>query len=55
MVFPSLPPQDYELYPGPPYSTRWVADLACADDAIETTDVVKYHGRTTILRNHASQ
>src|SRR5207253_3041949 len=37
MVFPSLPPQDYELYPGPPYSTRWVADLACADDAIETT------------------
>jgi len=29
MVFPSLPPQDYGLYPGPPYSTRRVADLAC--------------------------
>src|SRR6267154_4888968 len=46
MVFPSLPPQDYGLYPGPPYSTRWVADLACADDAIE-------YGRRQVLRpNH---
>jgi len=35
--------------------TRWIADLACAEDAIEAIDVVEYHRRTTILRNHLSQ
>jgi hypothetical protein len=34
---------------------RLDADLACAEDAIETTDVVENHDRTTILRNYRSQ